>query len=182
MSTMVGGIDEERLVRHAIDVQAGSRAAADPLPGPLAEAFKPLNIQVEGFTIRPLVAWDWAIMKTLNSPIYRQMLEVMQLGDKAEQVPSEPSEMWELIYLLTRPCEEADKVFQRGADAFRDAAKREIGFKLNLGQVSALGDQCINQIYAHMETMVKYAPKESEGTVVNFQQAEKDPTTVSAGG
>jgi hypothetical protein len=185
MEKMVGGADTDSRLQKAINTQAGIRAAADPLPGPLSVAFlPPCDIEVESYRIRPIVAYDWAIMKRIGSPIYRQMLEVMQNGDKAAEVPSEPEEMWDLIFLLTRPCMESDALFKKGGlDAFREAAKQEIGMKNNLGQILALGRACTDQIYAHMQTMVQYAAKENgDGEVRNFPSAEPTPATGSAGG
>jgi hypothetical protein len=182
MEKMVGGVSREAALQNEIRVQAGVVAAADPLPGPLVDAFTPCDIEVEGYTVRPLVAYDWAIMKKLNSPIYRQMLEVMQNGEKAKEVSNEPEEMWDMIFLLTRTCSEADSFFKKGVEAFRDQAKKEIGFKMNLAEVARLADACTQQIYAHMQTMVSYAAKEEEGEVKTFPQAEQIPATASAGG
>jgi hypothetical protein len=183
MEKVVGGLSDESFIQHQIDRQAGIVAAADPLPGPLEGAFIPNDIEALGQKIRPLVAYDWAIMKKLNSPIYRQMMEVMQKGPTAVDVESAPEELWDLIFLLSRPCEEADTYFKKGLEAFHEQAKREIGMKYGLGQILVLVKACTDQIYAHMQTMLAYVPKEDkDGEVKNFPPADPTPATASAGG
>jgi|SRR3974390_361677 len=182
MEKMVGGVGENRLLKQQIDNQAGIRAAADPLPGPLVDAFWPSDISVDKFKVRPLVAYDWAIMKRINSPIYRQMLEVMQKGDKASEIEAEPEELWDLIFLLTRPCAESDAFFKKGVEGFKEEAKKEIGFKLHTAVVAQLAQACTDQIFTHMTTMLSYAPKPEEGEVKNFTKADPTPATDSAGG
>lgn len=187
--------NQESLEKAARDLnlraEASKRASADPLPGPLANAFGPLSLKVCGMEVRPLVAYDWAIMKSMNAPIYRQMLEWMQNQDhpeKADLIEFTDQEGWELIFLLTRSCEEADEVFEKGKQAFSRAARREIGMKLHTAQVSLLAEACLKQIQAHMETMVKYTAeaeekKEGEGVPLPFlTSAGMSPATASAGG
>jgi hypothetical protein len=182
MENMVGGADVDRRLQQAITTQAGIVAAADPLPGPLSVAFLPNDIEVYGYKVRSIVAYDWAIMKKLNSPVYRQMLEVMQNGEKAREIEAEPDELWDLIFLLTRPCAESDVLIRKSIEAFREAAKQEIGFRLNVGHIGALTKACTEQLYAHMQTMMSYSPQEQEGEVRNFPTAEPTPATDSAGG
>jgi len=172
-----------KITDFQLEVEAGKRANADPLPGPMATAFGTQNIVLFGFTVRPVVAYDWAIMKHINSPVYRQMLEFMQAGDKAETIDPEYEDIWDLVYLLTRPCEEADKVFKKGKEAFHEEAKKEIGFKLDLGRISILYEACITQLREHTATMVRYAgsPEEGNGHSRDFMVAEVRPETASAG-
>lgn len=164
--------------------EAAKRAGADPLPGPLTQAFGPENIQVGKYSVRPIVAYDWAILKLINSPVYRQMLEVMQEGEKAKSVEPKDAELWQLIYVLTRPCMEVKRVFDKGEQALRDAADIEIGMNLNPMEVSQLSAACFVQVQGFMATMVKYAPaEEKEGEDKSgFSSAGPAPATVSAGG
>ena len=170
-----------------LEEEASKRASADPLPGPLAKAFGPLNIAVDEYAIRPIVAYDWAIMKILNSPIYRQMLEFMQDGEKAALLEVQPHEQWELIYLLTRPCEEADKVFSKGAGEFSNAAKREFAFSTHPLKINKLFAACMEQLKNHMATMVKYAQEQEDDGAKDsplspLSSAGKPPATDSGGG
>lgn len=169
-------INQGNLDRNALDMnlraEASKRASADPLPGPLANAYGSLPITIAGpdrdgveisFTIRPLVAYDWALLKKLNSPVFRLMLEVQQVGiEKAELKDAQDFEDWELIYLLSRPCEEADAVFCSGRDKFAQEAKSKVAFRLHTGMVAKLVQACLHQIFTHFSTMNKYAPSESE--------------------
>lgn len=181
MPNTVVAVPEEKLRAFALETEAAKRASADPLPGPLAAAFGPQDIIVDNWHIRPLVAYDWAVMKDTNHAIYRQMLEYMQLGDKAPDVEPTPQEAWEIIYLLSRPCEAADEVFQRGAKAFATAARREIGMKLHPGEITLLSKACFTQVQRHMTTMVKYAQKaDKDGEQSFFPQPPSE--TASAGG
>jgi hypothetical protein len=174
-------VPEEKLRAYAVENEAAKRASADPLPGPLGAAFGPLDIHVDGLKIRPLVAYDWAVMKAANHAIYRQMLEYMQLGDQAKDVEPTEQEAWEIIYLLSHPCEEVDDVFQRGVKAFSTAARREVGMKLHPGQIARLSKACFEQVQRHMTTMVKYAQKaDKDGETSFFPQPPSE--TASAGG
>lgn len=147
--------------------EASKRASADPLPGPLANAFASLPISVtvstingeqKEYKVRPLVAYDWAMFKQLNSPVFRMMQEIMQVGvEKAEMINAEPHEDWELCYLLTRPCAESDRVFMKGRAGFTQSAKEEFGFQLDTAQIVELMKACLEQVRAHMSTMTKYA-------------------------
>src|SRR5262245_61372245 len=97
--TIIGPQVQEALLRG----EASKRAVSDPLPGPLVDAFAPLSLSVEGtdLKVRPLVAYDWALFKLIKSPIYLQMLEVMQSGENAKMVEPTDQEVWDAIYILT---------------------------------------------------------------------------------
>jgi hypothetical protein len=166
--------------------EAGKRASADPLPGPLAQAFGPENITVGKYQVRPLVAYDWAILKLINSPVYRQMLEFMQNSEKPEIVEPKDQELWQLIYILTRPCREVKKVFDQGVNKLRDAADEEFGMEMNPMEIAQLSSACFVQVQGFMATMVKYAPQEEEERngegKPGFSDAGPAPATVLAGG
>lgn len=157
-------INDPRLEAKARELylrtEAGKRAVSDPLPGPLSTAFGPLNLPVDQFEVRPLVAYDWAILKLSNSPVYRQMLEIMQEGEKAKVIEPTDQEQWEIIYLLTRPCKEVDKVFQK--NLLGQEAREQIGMVIHSGQQVKLFTACMLQIQRQMETMVRYAQEKTE--------------------
>lgn len=144
-----------------LKTEAGKRAVSDPLPGSLSKAFPASSIEVDDYKIRPLVAYDWALLKLLDSPVFRQMQEYMQCGEKAKDIQPTDFELFEMIYLLSRPCEEVDAVYEQGGvQAIRKQA-RGLGMKLNTGQTALMSSACFSQIKAHMETIVKYAPQEN---------------------
>lgn len=153
----------------ALEAMASRRAAADPLPGPLAKAFGPRAIRVvaedgQEVSIRPLVAYDWVILKVINHPIYQQMLEIMQAGDKAkpDEIKYEPKDQWALVYMLMNSCEEVADVLDSSQTAFEKAARRSVSMAFSPVDVDRLVGACSKQILGHMDTMVRYSQEVKE--------------------
>ncbi len=157
-----------QIAAHPIAVE---RANREPLPGALAGAFDPMqSIKVGDYTIRPIVAGDYTLIKKLNSPVYRQILE-LQKENGGEEVQVDDVEQWELIYILTNPPEHSLKLLYNGGN-IRDKAIETLGAKLGPLLVADLFIACIQQFKTHMETMLSYAAaKEGKEGDENFTTA-----------
>jgi hypothetical protein len=169
-------------------ILAENRATGDALPGPLKMAFGRMEISVGVHMVRPVVAYDFAIWEAMNSPIHRQMLEIMQFVPveghpeiKPDEVSFTRFESFELIWQLTRKCEDVDRVYQKGGiGAISTAARLEIG-QLDLPVISQLLEAAVLQVKRQLETTVGYAQQEEDGKTTFFPEAGANPTA-SAGG
>lgn len=164
--------------RAAADrAHAMRQAAAEPLPGPLLEAFAGVPAHAGGLQVRPLVSYDWVILKRINSPLIRQLAAVAagmkgrrngkdRKGKRAETEWSD-EQGYEMIYQFTRPAEELHRFFERhGAAAparFRSEAIAEIGLKLRPLEVAALVPEVVRQFVASFDTRVLFEPKDPDG-------------------
>ena len=141
--------------------EARKRASATPFPGPLAEAFLSDAIQVdEKLFVRRIVASDWKILQWLDSPIMRQMLELLKDEKLRDDVPFTDEEEWEMCWQFTHLPKDCRELQAKGRETFRAVAV-EYGDTITMPQskliVRAIGKQIVNSY----STAVKYMPKES---------------------
>lgn len=61
------------LKKHAARVTAIEHASANPLPGPLLDAYAHVPQEIAGFKIRALVHYDFVLLKQLDSPLLQQL-------------------------------------------------------------------------------------------------------------
>lgn len=114
-------------VNPVLTEMARARAMAEPLPGTLAEAFLNDAIDVHGIKVRRAVASDFVLMRWLDSPIYRQMLESQKPKEKQEPVEYAAEEAFEIAFQFTRSPKETRAIQAKGRQAFREAAIEEFG-------------------------------------------------------
>jgi hypothetical protein len=83
---------------------AAARAAANQavLPGPLREAFLPQTLHAAGLALRAVVPSDYGILEALDSPL----LEIIR-GKTESDLRWTTDQIWELVFLWTRPVAEA---------------------------------------------------------------------------
>lgn len=177
-------ISQEKLAEHALRVGATARANAEPLPGPVAGCFPAGSIQVgESHFVRPIRAFDISILKKLNSPLYRQMLESDKNGS-GEEVEFTDEESWEICWQFSNPTARVKEVFQKGRAAIRAAAETEIGEALDPATVAMMVQAVGEQIKRAFQTALKYkadAGKEGKGETTFFRDTESTPKTALAG-
>lgn len=171
---------ERQARRHAHLAEAG----AEPFPGPLAAAFAEGPLRLGEFTVREFVPMDAAILRRLDSPFYRQILEILKPKEQRRPTPVADADEWEVIYLFTRSCAEAEAKLNEGAAAFAQAARAAFAHnpRINLGLYQELAEACAGRIVAAFHTALAYksARAEEDGTV--FTRPPTRPTTASAGG
>ncbi len=140
---------------------AVERANKEPLPGPVAVAFGPReDIFVGEIKVRPVIGGDFAIIKSLNSPVYRQILESTK-EKGGEDIEPTDYEKWDIIYLLTHKPLECHALLQRSNDPFRQAAiEYVVGGEHSILTIVALFDACVEQFKRHLSTMIPYGSKE----------------------
>lgn len=172
------------LARRDRRVAATAQANADPLPGPLADAFAHVPQTIAGLTVRPLVHYDFVLLKRLGSPLLEQLSKVGSGDQVKSETPFTDEQGYEMIYQFTRPAKLAAVVLARGREVFAQAALEEIGMALGPVDVAALVVAVQREFIRAFSTAVKYgspAPAAEAGTVFSVPPAEA-PTTASAGG
>lgn len=125
-------------INPALVAAAGKRAAAEPLPGALSEAFLGDAIDVQGVKVRRIVASDWIILKGLNSPIYRQMLEFQKDEAQREPVPFTDGEAYEICWQFTHAPKASRELLARGREVFTETAREEIADLLDVAVCDAI--------------------------------------------
>lgn len=160
-------------------------ANAEPLPGPLAEAFAGVPSEIAGLKVRPLVHWDFVILRRLDSPLLKHLGADMANGQKSKQAPKtsvSDDEASEAVFLFTRPCEDVDSLIeQKGLLEFRRQARRQIGMKLGPVEVQMLMGAIANEFVRYFSTAVKYVAKAGADGTTTFTPPPAQPTA-SAGG
>lgn len=168
--------------RAAALIQGSHAAAADPLPGPLLEAFLPEPLVAAGFELRDCVASDWAILKRLDSPILRELQSLaLDPALPKPEIVYEEEDIWELLYLWTQPVREVRALLAKGRPAFREAVLEQtadrFSFEIVKDRNAILGALAKN-LFRALSTRLTHQPSGDDGP--NFHKAQ--PPTASAGG
>lgn len=164
---------------------AAPGAAADPLPGPLVDAFLPESVVVAGLTLRPLHLTDVAILKRLEHPILKEIAEALKPAEERRPIPYQIEDALELLFAWSRPLPEVRAILAEGRQAFRERAMVETGDKLPLAAVSDYA-VIMEALAAHFckqyATALSYRPKSAgDGPGFPSPPASGHPTA-SAGG
>lgn len=140
---------------------ATARAAADPLPGALKEAFIGGDINVaKDVTVRRVVASDWKKLKWLDSPILKQMLELQKPVEAREEVPYTDTEAFEICFQFTRPPKDTHAFLLGPRENFREAAIDTIGDKYDLPLCYKIVDAVSEQFAKSFLTALQFMPDE----------------------
>lgn len=176
--TKIRGLEPELLQKQKAIDRVQAQANADPLPGSLAKAFPLPEIKVGAFSVRAPVAYDWALLKKLNSPIHRQVLE-MAKPDGQKDVEFTDEEGWDICFQFTRPCREVAEVIRKGgAELLRQQAEELFAMVLQPLEVTEIVKAVISQIVATWETAMSYkAESEADGKTTNFRPSPNSPAT-----
>lgn len=161
-----------------------AQANAEPFPGPLDAAFAQGPVQIGGFTVRELVPIDVKLLKRLDSPFYRQMLELLKPKEQRQRTPVADEQEWEIIYLFTRPSLEAEAELDRSLAGFRHAARLAFAHnpRINVAVYQRLYNACANRIIRAFATAVAYEARSLCGDDEVFTTPPPEPTTASVGG
>ena len=180
-SELPDGITQDQMDRHLRRQEGIARAQADPLPGPLLDAFAPELPTFCGIPLREVVPTDLGLLKRLDSPLHREMLQLAKPIEERAGIEYTDEELWELLYLFTRPARDARAALARGRPEFREAALSHAD-KLPAGAFAKRNEllAAISQIWLRaFSTLVEHAPPPGEGDSFRSPPA---PTTASAGG
>jgi len=177
-------VTREEALKHVITEEAKARAHSDPLPGPIADAFDERGfIKVDKYEVRPVVAYDFEIMKQCNMAMHQFILELAKTPELREDIDWNPEEQWVLVYVFTRPCAEVRKVFRKGKEALYETALAEIADKIHPVLVDKLVEAVQLQFGKSILTAVEYGTGENGKAKTHFfQDAGANPPMGSAGG
>lgn len=131
-------------------------AVRDPLPGPLSVAFGGESETVRSFTVRPMMAGDWILLRELGSSLIVGR-ESDSLGD---------SELVELCYLFTRPARECRAILAKGRKEFTEQANETIADVLSPGDLSQLVAAVFKQVKSASDTMMKFSSGDKDSKTV----------------
>lgn len=164
--------DAERI---AVENAAGARASADPTPGPVAKAFPLPDVQVGPFSVRAPRAYDWALMKKLDSPIHRLVQEMSNDLEKGNGMDISDEESWLICWQFTRPCREVDAVYCKGGkELVLQTAKEVFGFEYDGTQISTIVKTVIKQIADTWQTALSFSQEKEggDGATTFFPQSQ----------
>ena len=178
--------------RQRKEDEMACEALAEPLPGPLKDAFAmQQDIEVGRWKVRPFYDIDFEFLSLLGHPLYHMMKAAMSGKDYNEavnQIPRGP-EAWELAWILTRDTDEVELAVKKGGgQAVKDAAKKEFG-KLQFPAIVGLVKAAFSQLSIYWGTVISYGEpekKREDGEVMGEQSPNPfkslgQPSTDSAG-
>jgi hypothetical protein len=169
-------------------------AAAEPLPGPAAEAFAAGPVVLQGLTFRPATAGDVILLKQLDSPLIRRTAELvehvrkLQIGElppgtEPPVTPYDDEEAVEMVFQFTRPIAEVRLALREGRAAFRRRALETIADTRAYPDLNALVAAAEECYLAATRTFQRYrAADGSGGEERNFSTPPAGAPTASAGG
>ncbi len=142
---------------------ATRRAAATPLPGPLADAFLSDSIQItETMSVRRVVASDWKILQWLDSPIFRTMLELQKDESIRDEVPTLPEEAWEMCWQFTHTPKQCRELMAKGRETFRNTSAEDMADKESLTIINKAVAAIISQVIRSFDTKVDFKTDDSD--------------------
>lgn len=164
---------------HILENEAAKRANADPLPGPAGDAFaKNGPIEVGPHVVREVVASDWKVLKALDSPIIKMIMEMRQNPNSNVEIDVTDDEEFQIAFQFTRPPKVVREAMAKGKEAFTETAVLEIGDKIDSPTIKLIQAAVMEQIRRSWITAVSYKEKlEEKGEVRFFQDSGKNPET-----
>lgn len=163
-----------------LENEASKRAAAHPLPGPLAEAFCSGPIQVAGKTVYKVVPRTFQALTAVKSPLIEMIQDVVQGGKVDTEFTDEQS--WVICWIFTRPPKEVREMIFKGPEALKEAATTEVGEEWEAACINLVMAACLEQIKRHMMTVVKFAAEAQEkGDITFFRDSAAAKETAPAG-
>ncbi len=164
-------LPESKARTATLENEAGKRANAEPLPGPLSAAFGPEEIKCRVFSIRKVVAYDWQILKQIKSAFYENWLEWQKPEEIRQMVEMSDATICDLIFLLSRPCIESWELINVGIEQFKRASADAIVTRYTMPELLGESKAVIEQFKRHNETFVRYVSEESDGSKKNSTPA-----------
>lgn len=148
---------------NKLRVLAADLSAAEPLPGPLRQAFGEDSIAVGTYEVRKAVHADWIILEQWDSPIYREFLEQAKPeGATRDTVNWTLAEQMCLVYQFTHDVRSVRKLLKSGKDALVDAAM-EMAETMDSPLAMKLFVAANQQMARNFNTAVKHAAEKDGG-------------------
>jgi hypothetical protein len=174
----------ERIEAERFRTQLGhqERAAAEPLPGPLAQAFAGGPLTHAGVTLRPMVASDIVILKQLRSPLYLRLIEHAKAEEERKGIEFTDEEGFEMIYQFAVPLRQVRDELAKGREFFRSQAVERIGDQVNPADLKLLSELVVLNLANAFSTAVNYGNKTTGEGESFFTKPPAPLKTDSAGG
>lgn len=151
-------------VEQKLNSLATKRALADPLPGPVGEAFCSGPIEVGGKIVYQIVPRHFTALKMLNSPLISVMQDVVSTGAVDTIFSDEQS--WELCWVFTHTGKEVKEALDKGG-LFIKSLCEEIGDIPNY-PVALVVAAIMEQLKRHMETSIRFTAEAQEKDEISF--------------
>ncbi len=171
----------EKAREYAWKREAEARASADPLPGPLGDAFAADAIMVGNIGVRKIVASDWQFFKKINSPVLRVVQEILQNPNSELNLEVDPAEYWAVVWQFTHTPKQCRDAFAKGEDDFRALVAEEVGDSQDEAIVNLIIAAVMEQIKRSWSTALQYKSGMEKDEGINFPQAGASKMA-SAGG
>lgn len=152
-----------RLQQQRLEDEAGKHAAALALPGPLFDAFAPVQgLTVGKYTVRPVYDLDFEFLQILDHPF--KTFALGRTEDVDNFLPRGPH-AWVLFYLLTNDIKEVAAAFadpERGPEWVKQQAREEFSL-YQLGGLVAIYGKVVQQMIRYAKTTLEFAPELAVG-------------------
>lgn len=172
---------EQKQAEEALRQMASRRANAEPLPGPLADTFCKSGIEIGPYFVRKFVARDFVILKAIDSPLHRMILELS--NENREDINYTDEESWDICWQFTNTVSNVKEVFAKGKESLRKLSEVEFGDnEESAAYIQLIVAAVMEQLKRHASTMVKHAAEVKEkGEITFFRDTEPTPKMASAG-
>lgn len=140
---------------------AALAAMADPLPGPLKDAFAAdLTVKAGGYTLRPFVDADFEMLAALGHPLQKLMETAMADGKEPELPLPRGPQAWQAIWLLTTDIDEAEDAFKNGVEHVKDLARAKFSRK-GIHELAQLYMAVVKQLSRYWSPVLAYGPADT---------------------
>lgn len=167
---------EQSAREQAMEDKAAERAVRDPLPGPLKDVFGgKQDVRVGPYVVRPFYDADYVNLARIGH-------KILKLDENEGWVPS-GEDAWTLCWMMTRPLEESDSLFESGSqEEAKKKARAEFG-KLHLRELAAVVAGVVQQMAAYWATRNKYEPDDGvEAAKASVPPPSSGPPPTGSGG
>lgn len=158
------GVSEQQLADHLSRQKANDLAMSEALPGPVRDAFTPVqDIAVGPFKVRPCYDGHIEYLSLLKHPLHEMRVKAMTQGASvANTYEPQGPRAWELCFLFTHTLDEIDELVAKGGLlALQAAAKKEFSRQTLLALVQ-LSNAVIQQYAAYWQPVLGYKPAEPD--------------------
>lgn len=166
---------------HVLKEEAIRRAQADPLPGPLTNAFAKGAIMVGKIPVRKCVASDWEFLKVTNSPL----LEIIQsLQQNPKETPptenlSEESAHAVCWQFMNHPKRVREII---AAGTLAETVQAEVSDEISAPVLRVIFVAAMEQMGRVWKTALGFSAELEEKGEITFFQNAGATKTASAGG
>lgn len=176
MGRKTNGLTARQIREHERFNAARAQANQDPTPGPLKQAFEVELLKVGCLTLQPLVGSHILILKRLNSPIYRHVIEAAKPETQRVKIDYDDEEIFEALFVLTQHPQKVRAALAQGRQAFREealAATADVLGVFDMGRATEMIGEAFRRAFATQTEVT--AATDAEGGGENFQAPPASP-------